>query len=123
MDDEPELREVLLDLLAGMADEIVTASNGIEGMQLLETQKFHAVLSDEKMPKKSGLDVLIWMRDHNIKIPFIFQTGFGQKDIIQQAQKLDAFAFIEKPWNENTLLSTISNALHAGLEQEKRNNL
>jgi DNA-binding NtrC family response regulator len=95
IDDESELREVLIALLEDSAQEICTAANGLEGIDLLKTQKFDAVLSDEKMPKKSGLDVLKWMRENEIHTPFIIHTGYGQKEMVQEAQRLGVFAFID----------------------------
>lgn len=114
IDDEEELREVLLALLENSADQIVEAANGLEGIELLKHQTFDAVLSDEKMPKKSGFEVLKWMRENNIFTPFIVHTGYGQKDIIAEAQRLGVFAFIDKPWDERTLIRTIEEALQSG---------
>ena len=117
IDDESELREVLIALLEDYTGEIVEAANGAEGISLLQDGSFDAVLSDEKMPKKSGLEVLKWMREHNINTPFIIHTGYGQKEIVQEAQRLGVFAFIDKPWNEHHLISTVEKALQTGLQQ------
>lgn len=114
IDDESELREVLIALLEDSAHEICTAANGLEGIDLLKTQKFDAVLSDEKMPKKSGLDVLKWMRENEIHTPFIIHTGYGQKEMVQEAQRLGVFAFIDKPWDERNLIHTVERALQSG---------
>ncbi|UOF02573.1 response regulator [Bdellovibrio reynosensis] len=119
IDDEPELREVLVALLEDVTSEISQAANGIEAIELLKQKKFHAVLSDEKMPKKSGLDVLKWMREHGINTPFIMHTGYGQKDIVREAQKYGAQAFIDKPWDEKTLIRTVQDALNRGMQQDK----
>lgn len=119
IDDEPELREVLVMLLEDCVDSIELASNGAEAVELLENKQFDAVLSDEKMPKKSGLDVLKWMREKNIKTPFIIHTGYSQSDIMLEAQKLSVFGFIEKPWIEKHLIQTVTDALASGLQQNK----
>lgn len=119
IDDESELREVLVDLLSEHASEIQQAANGLEGIDLLKAHTFDAVLSDEKMPKKSGLDVLKWMRENNINIPFVIHTGYGQKEMVLEAQRLGAYAFIDKPWDENALIATVQKALLSGMEQQK----
>ncbi len=119
IDDESELREVLVDLLVEHASEIKQASNGLEGIDLLKAYTFDAVLSDEKMPKKSGLEVLKWMRENNINIPFVIHTGYGQKEMVLEAQRLGAYAFIDKPWDENALITTVQKALLSGMEQQK----
>lgn len=119
IDDESELREVLVDLLSEHASEIKQASNGLEGIDLLKTNTFDAVLSDEKMPKKSGLEVLKWMRENDINTPFVIHTGYGQKEMVLEAQRLGAYAFIDKPWDENALITTVQKALLSGMEQQK----
>ncbi|MEK2644873.1 response regulator [Bdellovibrio sp. BCCA] len=119
IDDESELREVLMALLEESASEIQQAANGLEGIDLLKSQKFDAVLSDEKMPKKSGLEVLKWMRENGLNIPFIIHTGYGQKEMVLEAQRLGVYAFIDKPWDERALISTVENALRSGMGQQK----
>ncbi|AFY01020.1 putative response regulatory protein [Bdellovibrio bacteriovorus str. Tiberius] len=119
IDDEFELLEVLAAILEDSTSEIHRANNGIEGIDLLKTQQFDAVLSDEKMPKKSGLEVLKWMRENGLQIPFIIHTGYGQKDMVLEAQRLGVYAFIDKPWDENSLISTVERALKTGMEQKK----
>ncbi|WP_374079117.1 response regulator [Bdellovibrio bacteriovorus] len=119
IDDESELREVLMALLEESAAEIQQAANGLEGIDLLKTQRFDAVLSDEKMPKKSGLEVLKWMRENGLNIPFIIHTGYGQKEMVLEAQRLGVYAFIDKPWDERSLISTVEKALLSGMGQQK----
>lgn len=119
IDDESELREVLIALLEDTTTNIQQAANGAEGIKLLQTEKFDAVLSDEKMPKKSGLEVLKWMRDNHIETPFIIHTGYGQKEMVQEAQRLGVFAFIDKPWNEHHLIQTVQKALQQGQSSGK----
>jgi DNA-binding NtrC family response regulator len=119
IDDESELREGLTALLEESASEITLAANGNEGIDMLKTQQFDAVLSDEKMPKKSGLEVLKWMRENGLKIPFIIHTGYGQKEMVQEAKKLGVYAFIDKPWDERALIKTVQEALLSGMQQQK----
>lgn len=120
IDDEPELREVLIALLEDICGDISEAANGIEAIEILKTKQFDAVLSDEKMPKKSGLDVLKWMRENGIQTPFIMHTGYGQKEMVREAQELGAQAFIDKPWDEKTLIHTVEEALKNGIKLNAR---
>jgi DNA-binding NtrC family response regulator len=118
IDDEAELREVLLALLEDSILEIVQAANGMEAMEILSCQRFDAVLSDEKMPKKSGMEVLKWMREKGISTPFIIHSGFRHKDMVSEANRLGAFAFIDKPWDENKLIQTVCDAIDTGLAKK-----
>lgn len=119
IDDEPDLRQVLVDLLEDSTQEIAEAANGVEGIKLLNSRHFDAVLSDEKMPQKSGLEVLQWMRDNGLKIPFIIHTGYGQREMINEARRLGVFAFIDKPWDQRVLIQTVQKALESGMEQQQ----
>lgn len=119
IDDEFELLEVLSALLEDCTSEIHRANNGIEGIDLLKMHQYDAVLSDEKMPKKSGLEVLKWMRENGLNIPFIIHTGYGQKEMVLEAQRLGVYAFVDKPWDENALIGTVKKALKTGMEQQK----
>ena len=111
IDDEEELREVLASLLETADLDISVASNGLEGIEMLASESFDAVLSDEKMPKKSGLEVLKWMHENNLRTPFIIHSGYGETALVAEAKRLGAYAFIDKPWNERILIDTIYNAL------------
>jgi DNA-binding NtrC family response regulator len=116
IDDEAELREVLVALLDEHNLEIVLAANGQEGIQKLREGKFDAILSDEKMPKKNGLEVLRWMHQEGLKTPFIIHTGYGERAMISEAERLGVFAFIDKPWDERILIQIVREALEINLE-------
>ncbi len=118
IDDEADLREVLIALLEDHILDIVQASNGMEGIDILGSQDFDAVLSDEKMPKKSGLEVLKWMREQGLNTPFVIHSGYRYKDMVSEASRLGAFAFIDKPWDENKLIQTVCDAIDVGLAKK-----
>ncbi len=111
IDDEEDLREVLAAILADSADEIITAKDGIEACEILATRSFTAILSDQKMPRRTGMEVLKWLRDKNDLTPFIIHTGFGNAEMLAEARALGVFAFVDKPWDEGNLVSTIERAL------------
>ncbi|AHI05434.1 putative response regulatory protein [Bdellovibrio bacteriovorus W] len=115
IDDENDILEILADLLEGCASDILQARNGEEAIELLKSHRIDAILSDEKMPKKSGIEVLRWLREHQYKTPFIIHTGFGQKEVLKEAQKWGVFAVIDKPWDERKLISTVEEALRSGV--------
>lgn len=111
IDDEGELLEILADIFSDHVSEIMTAKNGEEAIELLKNNQFNAVLSDEKMPKKTGLDVLIWMKSQGIDTPFIIHSGYGQKEVIEKARALQVYDFLEKPWQESKLISVVTEAI------------
>lgn len=118
IDDESELRDVLVALLEDCVEDIVQAANGLEAMDILAEQSFDAILSDEKMPRKSGLEVLKWLRDRGTQTPFIIHSGFSHQDLISEASRLGVFAIIDKPWDENMLIQTVCDAIDNGLAKK-----
>lgn len=118
IDDEPDLREVLIALLEDRVTSITEEANGMDAIERLSKEHFDAILSDEKMPRKSGLEVLRWLRENNDQTPFIIHSGFRHKDMASEATRLGAFAFIDKPWDEKILINTVCEAIKAGLAKK-----
>jgi two-component system nitrogen regulation response regulator NtrX len=111
VDDEQDIREILCALLEDFADNIDQASNGHEAIELINTNNYDLILSDQRMPIKTGLEVLQWMKENQIDIPFIIQTGYEQNDVLKRARELGVFAFLGKPWEEDVLLDVVKSAL------------
>ncbi len=114
VDDEEELRELLGALLADIAGEIMYAKNGQEAIDLLTKESFDAVLSDQKMPMKTGIEVLEWLRGQGKQTPFVMHTGFDEPDVKDKAKKLGAYAYIQKPWDVKFLSKTVREAVELG---------
>ncbi len=97
IDDESELREVLMALLEDSTDKISVASDGLEGIDLLKSGNVHAVLSDEKMPKKTGLEVLRWMRANNIDFPLSCTRAMERKSWSPKPNSSGPMLFLINP--------------------------
>lgn len=113
VEDDDDFREVLVNYLTGCC-EIEVAANGLEASQLIENKVYDAILSDIKMPKMNGLQLLEWLRNKNYKTPFVVLTGFGDKQLALQALSLGAYQFLDKPPQEEELKETIIKALELG---------
>ena len=114
-EDEIELRDVLVELLQPIADEIQVAGNGQEALQMVLTGQIDAVLTDIKMPVLTGLQFLAEIRSRFIQTPVIVLTGQGDFANVQEALRLDATDFAEKPAEKGYLTSAVSKALVYGL--------
>lgn len=98
VDDEESIRESLGDLLDACGFKVFTADGVDKGIAVLtQNPGIETVLSDLKMPVKSGLEMLKHLNDHKISIPIIFLTGFGTLESCQQAVRGGAFDYILKP--------------------------
>ena len=113
-EDEPDLLEILVELLSPLGFPIETAKNGNELFAKALRNDIAAILSDIKMPGLTGIEVLQILRDKDIHTPVIFLTGYGDKNIVVEALRLGAFDFLDKPFDFSELNNTVSEALDIG---------
>ena len=76
-DDEPNIRNTISDVLRKYRVNVTSASNGSETIALVEANEYDLILSDIKMPDKTGYDVFAAVRKRSQTIPVILMTGFG----------------------------------------------
>lgn len=112
-DDEPNIRLTISDVLRKYGATVTTADNGAEAIAILEQQEFDLVLSDIKMPDKTGYDVFACARKKWQTVPVILMTGFGydpNHSIVRASQEgLQAVLF--KPFKVDQLLGEVRRAL------------
>jgi DNA-binding NtrC family response regulator len=111
IDDEPSIRKVLAAHLTREGYEVLTAQDGGEGISLLGSEQFHAVVTDLKMPGIGGLEVLHWCRSNFPGLPVIIITAHGTVDTAVEAIKLGAHDYVTKPFDRGELLSIIDKAV------------
>ncbi len=111
VDDEPSIRKVLAAHLTREGYEVSTAQDGGEGISLLGSQPFHAVVTDLKMPGIGGLEVLHWCRSNFPGLPVIIITAHGTVDSAVEAIKLGAHDYVTKPFDRDELLRIIDKAV------------
>jgi len=114
VDDEADIRELIVDDLQRYDIRILTAENGQEAFELLRTERIDAVLSDIRMPKMDGITLLKEVRKSGMVTPFVFLTAFSEKEYFLAALQLSAIDFIEKPYDRDQLLRSITHALNLG---------
>ena len=111
IDDERSIRNTLKEILEYEKFDVELAEDGMQGIEVLNSMKFDAVLTDIKMPKMDGMEVLnSILKDHS-DIPVVMISGHGDIDTAVEAIKKGAFDFIQKPLDLNRLLVTLRNAL------------
>lgn len=120
VDDEPEILEMLVDVLRDSVPQIATAKNGKEALEKFKKGRFAAILSDIAMPEMNGLDLLEAVRQIDRSIPFVVLTGFGDKQAVIRALRLGAFDFLEKPMNTSQLRSVVKAAIESGCDVQRK---
>ena len=111
IDDEKSIRNSLKETLEYEKYEVDLAKDGIEGLKLIEENKYDTILCDVKMPKMDGIEVLEKIHQITSDIPVIMISAYGDIDTAVGAIKKGAYDFIEKPPDLNRLLITIRNAM------------
>ena len=112
-EDDTELRRLLVSTLLREHCEVIEARNGLQLWEQLQRarQPEHAVLdliiSDVRMPGRSGLEVLRLLRRTDAHTPVILITGFGDRDTHAEAHQLGALAVFNKPFDLDDLRSLV----------------
>ena len=113
IDDEPEVVELLKHRLERAGYEVITATDGPDGLQKAITQKPNLILLDIMMPKMDGLAVLRRLKaeESTRKVPVILVTAKGEISSIFEAEKYGATDYIIKPFQWEELLKFIKRYL------------
>jgi len=110
IEDEKSLKEVLRILLEEEGYEITAASNGLEGMDYIENDIFDLVVTDIKMPKADGFEVLKKVKGIAPSTIVIMITAFGTTESTIEAMKLGAYDYIHKPFKIDEIRHVIQKA-------------
>ncbi|MFH1320187.1 MAG: sigma-54 dependent transcriptional regulator [Bacteroidota bacterium] len=111
IDDEQSIRKSLREILEYEKFEVDEAADGMEGIALVENEKYDVILCDIKMPKMDGIEVLEKIFEITSDAPVVMISGHGTIDTAVEAIKKGAYDFISKPLDLNRLLITIRNAM------------
>ncbi len=111
-DDESTIRETLTNVLSEAGYKVVTASDGQQAVELLETTNIDVALLDIRMPKMDGLEVLTKMQERSLGTQVIIITAFGTVEGAVEAVKLGASDYVTKPFIFDDILIKISRLLN-----------
>ncbi|MBI5875153.1 MAG: sigma-54-dependent Fis family transcriptional regulator [Deltaproteobacteria bacterium] len=119
IDDEPGMREMFRRLLKDSV--VLLAKDGYEGIEIVKKEDPDIVISDLKMPKMDGIEVLKNIKEYNSTIPIILITAYATIETAVEAIKIGAYDYITKPFDPDVIEITIKNALqHKRLLDENR---
>src|SRR5206468_7933033 len=110
VEDEQELREVLVQGLAKRGFNVAAAADGDAGLATLSEQEFDVVILDLRMPRRDGIQVLQQMRTDGHDAEVIIVTGHADIETAVDALKLHAFDYLSKPFQMAELLQTVARA-------------
>ena len=111
VDDEPRLRQVMAHLMRSDGFQCVEAANGIEAMLLLETTPAILVLSDLRMPKMDGMELLRAIRARFPDVAVVMITAVADVEMAVSCLALGAADYVVKPYQLEDVRARVSQAL------------
>ncbi len=111
VDDHKPFRDSLAKILGGEGFRVFPASDGEEALDILRKEFIHLVLTDLKMPKMDGTELLKVAKTIRPDIEVILITGYGTVDTAVTAMKDGAFDYIQKPFKPREILKLVRKAV------------
>ncbi|MCK5257141.1 MAG: sigma-54-dependent Fis family transcriptional regulator, partial [Deltaproteobacteria bacterium] len=111
VEDEDSTRDTMIDLLSEVGYEVLGAQDGVEAMEMVEEHSFNLVITDLKMPKGDGLQVLAEVKKVNPHIMVLICTGYGTVDTAVKAMRLGAYDYITKPIKSEEMKLVVQRAM------------
>lgn len=118
VDDEEGMREFLAIVLQKEGYEVETAKSGEEALSRMKKGKFDLVITDLKMKKISGLDVLHKIKEKDPEIGVVLITAYASTQSAVEAMKGGAFDYIAKPFDVEELKEVVRGALKRKIRED-----
>ena len=108
IDDDPSILELFRHVLTGLADRVVTATDGLSGIRIFKARRPTLVVTDLLMPGATGLEVVRTIRSFDSEVPVVLMTGhadymsalapqYGFTALLRKPMSLDELEAVLKP--------------------------
>ena len=114
VDDERDIRELLVLTLGRMGLRISTAANLAEAREQLAVHRYDLCITDMRLPDGNGIELVHEIARNHPSTPVAMITAFGSMDLAVEALKAGAFDFVSKPVDLNVLRGLVRHALELG---------
>ncbi len=122
VDDEVNILRAVQRLMRNEPCEVLTTSRGSEALELLDSNPVQVVVTDQRMPEMSGVDLLSSVRERQPDVVRMMLTGYTEMNVAVEAiNRGEIYRLITKPWNDEELKATLRQAFdHYDLKGENR---
>ena len=110
VDDEENIRLVLRTLLRKHEYEVEVASSGDEALAMVDTFGPDVILTDVRMPKMGGLDLLATLKAKQVAATVIVMSAYGNIDLAIEAMKAGAYDYVSKPFKNDEIVLALKKA-------------
>lgn len=111
IDDEEIVRISCRKCLTPEGYEVDVAGNGADGLRLARENHYDLIFTDLKMPDMDGMEFLMTMKEMQPEARVIMITGYSTVEHAEEATRLGAYNYIEKPFTPDTLIAAVKEAL------------
>jgi two-component system response regulator FlrC len=108
VEDDPNLREAIVDSLMLKGHQVHEVCNGVEAVKVIAHTSLDIVLSDINMPEMDGLQLLAQVKKHQPWLPMILMTAYGDVGQAVKAMQIGANDYLMKPFEVQELLSVMN---------------
>lgn len=121
IDDDPDVRQSLAFLLSSAGLAVQIHDSAVSFLKIMPEIKVGCVVTDIRMPGMDGLELQRRLLELKVNLPVIVMTGHGDVSLAVEAMRTGALDFIEKPFEDETMLSAVRAALaHHVNDAERR---
>ncbi len=110
VDDEEMMRDLLDKILSREGYRIKTARDGIEALEVLDSEAMDLIISDVKMPRMDGFELLKAVRSRHPRIGVIIMTAYGDSHTVKDALLLGADEYVTKPFKSHEISLVVERA-------------
>jgi CheY-like chemotaxis protein len=108
VDDEPEIREILSNVLSRQGYTVIEAKSGKEALELVDQgPEIDLVLLDLILPQQGGIEILKELKSRHPQLAVIMMSGLADAEIVRFSSRLGAFDFITKPIDYSALYERV----------------
>jgi len=112
VDDDPDARRLHMDLLNRSGYQAEGATDGAAGWEALQTHNYNLVITDNKMPRMTGVEMIQNLRSASINVPVIMATGNIPVHEFARRPWLKPEVLLEKPYTDEDLMGAVKKVLH-----------
>ena len=111
VEDKESMAQMLTQAIESENYQVIVAKDGREGIQKFKGNSIDLVVTDLRLPHKTGLEILEMVKEHSPLVPVILMTAYGTIETAVKAVKEGAYDFLTKPFDPDHLLILIGKAL------------
>ena len=123
VEDEKTSRKIGLIIFKELFKDVVVAKDGEEAIEILKNQRFDLVITDLKMPKIDGFEVVRYVKSHTPNTFVLILSALFDKDTLLKAIEVDSDGFLVKPFDMSIFINTMKNLLSYKLKTDEEINI